>query len=128
MSRAERLQTYLGNGILSVPEMLDARLANQIEQDTAAGRISPSPADGIGLALWRELMGAGPAATEEERMYEVEAAQVIVRTTNRTLTDGAQGFVQGALLTAAKRTNVLRLLADEPDVSSSLRKKIASAQ
>jgi hypothetical protein len=108
--------TYLGRGILNVPAMLDSKLARDIRKDIRDGKVPKQPVDKIDSVLGRKLLDMGAPATEEERMYVVEMAQVIVRLKNRGLFRDPDGL------------NRLRhLLKDEVDVSVALREKIAAA-
>ena len=60
--------------------------------------MQPSPVDSASFPFLRLLLHAGPPGSEEERMYETEAAQLVRRSTNRELVDGFHDFVRGAAL------------------------------
>src|SRR5262249_16652804 len=107
--------TYLGRGILNVPAMLDSKLAKKIQQHIPDGKVRKQHIDNIEFVLGRKLLSIGIRVTEEERMYVVEMAQVVVRLKNRGLFQDRDGV------------KLLRqLLIDEPDVSVALREKIAA--
>jgi hypothetical protein len=107
--------TYLGRGILNVPAMLDSKLAKSIQKNMRNGKVSKQPTDKIDSVLGRKLLSMGTPATEEERMYVVEMAQVVVRLKNRGLFRNRDDL-----------RRLRQLLRDEPDVSVALRKKIAA--
>jgi len=65
---------YLGKGILDMLKMLDPGLAAQIRQEVQANQVQPSPVDSVSFSVLRLLLGSGPPGSEEERMYETEAA------------------------------------------------------
>ena len=114
-SPEDQPDTYLGRGILNVPAMLDSKLAKSIQKDIRNGKVPKQPIDKIDSVLGRKLLSMGTPATEEERMYVVEMAQLVERLKNRGLfrdRDGLRGL--------------RKLLRDEPDVSVALRKKIAA--
>src|SRR5271163_2470477 len=90
--------TYLGNGILDVPKMLDTALAAQIQQQIQENQVQPSPVDSVSFPFLRLLLGSGPPGSEEERMYKTEAAQIVRRSTNRELVDGFHAFTRGVAL------------------------------
>jgi hypothetical protein len=112
--------TYLGKGILDVPKMLDPGLAAQIRQEFQANQGQPSPVDSVSFPFLRLLLHAGPPGSEEERMYETEAAQLVRRSTNQELVDGFHDFVRGVALTPARITRLRQLLKAEPGISATL--------
>ncbi len=112
--------TYLGKGILDVPKMLDPALAAQIQQEVQANQVQPSPADSVSFAFLRLLLHAGPPGSEEERMYETEAAQLVRRSTNQELVDGFHAFMQGVALPPATIARLRQLLKAEPGISDAL--------
>jgi len=112
--------TYLGNGILDVPKMLDPVLAAQIQQEIQANQVQPSPIDSVSFPFLRLLLHAGPPGSEEERMYETEAAQIVRRSTNRELVDGFHAFTRGVTLPPATVTRLRQLLKAEPGISDAL--------
>jgi hypothetical protein len=112
--------TYLGNGILDVPKMLDPGLATQIQQEVQANLVQPSPVDSVSFPFLRLLLHSGPPGSEEERMYETEAAQLLRRSTNRELVDGFHAFIRGAALPRARVARLRQLLKAEPDISDAL--------
>src|SRR6516162_8189650 len=111
---------YLGKGILDVPKMLDPGLATQIRQEVQANQVQPSPVDSVSSPFLRLLLHSGPPSSEEERMYETEAAQLLRRSTNRELVDGFHAFVRGAALPRARVARLRRLHKAEPDISDAL--------
>ena len=112
--------TYLGNGILDVPKMLDPALAAQIQQQVQANQVQPSPVDSVSFPFLRLLLHAGPPGSEEERMYETEAAQLVRRSTNQELVDGFHAFMRGDTLPPATITRLRQLLKAEPGISDAL--------
>jgi Subtilase family len=112
--------TYLGKGILDVPKMLDPGLAAQIQQEVQANQVQPSPVDGVSFPFLRLLLHAGPPGSEEDRMYETEAAQLVRRSTNRELVDGFHDSMRGGALTPARITRLRQLLKAEPGISDAL--------
>jgi hypothetical protein len=109
--------TYLGTGILDVPKMLDSGLAAQIQQEFQANQVQSSPVDTVSFPFLRLLLHAGPPGSEEERMYETEAAQLVRRSTNRELVDGFHDFMRGVALTPARIARLRQLLKAEPGIS-----------
>jgi len=105
---------YLGNGILDVPKMLDPALAAQ------ANRVQPSPVDSVSFPFLRLLLGSGPPGSEEERMYETEAAQIVRRSTNRELVDGFHAFTRGVAMPPATIARLRQLHKAEPGISAAL--------
>jgi hypothetical protein len=112
--------TYLGNGILDVPKMLDGALAGQIQQEIQANQVQPSPVDSVSFPFLRLLLGSGPPGSEEDRMYETEAAQIVRRSTNRELVDGFHAFTRGVTLSPATLARLRQLLKTEPEISDAL--------
>jgi hypothetical protein len=112
--------TYLGKGILDVPKMLDPALAAQIRQEIQANQVQPSPVDSVSFPFLRLLLGAGPPGSEEERMYETEAAQIVRRSTNPELVDGFHAFTRGAALAPATISRLRQVLNAEPGISDAL--------
>ena len=112
--------TYLGKGVLDVPKMLDPALATQIQQEMAANQVQPSPEDSASFPFLRLLLGLGPPGSEEERMYETEAAQIVRRSTNAELVDGFHAYTRGVALTPATISRVRHILKAEPDISDAL--------
>jgi subtilisin family serine protease len=106
---------YLGRGILNVPAMLDSKLAKKIQKDIRDGKVPKQPIDNIDSVLGRKLLSMRTPATEEERMYVVEVAQVVARLKNRGLFRESEGV-----------SHFRRLLIDESNLSAALRKKIAA--
>jgi Subtilase family len=112
--------TYLGKGILDVPKMLDPALAAQIQQEIQANQVQPSPIDSVSFPFLRLLLGSGPPGSEEERMYETEAAQIVRRSTNPELVDGFHAFTRGVALSPATISRLRQLLKAEPGISDAL--------
>ena len=112
--------TYLGTGILNVPKMLDHALAAQIQQEIQANQVQPSPVGSVSFPFLRLLLHAGPPGSEEERMYETEAAQLVRRSTNQELVDGYHDFMRGIPLTPARIARLRQLLKAEPCISGAL--------
>jgi hypothetical protein len=119
------LEKYLGRGLLNVPSMLDAARAQSVEQAVQSGNVQPTPPDDVTSAIWQTIT-QGVAATNKEKMYEVEAAQIIHRSTNRDLLV----CVREVERTAQPGKDVLRrlkvLLKNEPDISSALHAQIST--
>jgi hypothetical protein len=109
--------TYLGRGILNARAMLDSKLAKKIQKDIRNAKVPKQPIDKIDFVRGRKLLSMGTPATEVERMYVVEMAQVVARLKNRGLFRDRDDL---------KRLR--QLLRDEPDVSVALRRKIAAAK
>jgi Subtilase family len=116
--------TYLGKGLLDVPKMLDPGLAAQIQQEMAANQVQPSPADSASFPFWRLLLGLGPPGSEDERMYETEAAQLVRRSTNPELVDGFHAYTRGVALAPATIARLRQLLKTEPDISAALAARV----
>jgi hypothetical protein len=116
-------EKYLGRGLLNVPGMLDAALAQSIEQEVQSGNVRPTPPDDVTSIVWQAIT-QGAAATNEAKMYEVEAAPIIHRSTNRDLLVGVKEVER----TARPSKDLLRrlrfLLKNERDVSSTLQGRI----
>jgi len=112
--------TYLGRGTLDVPKMLDPGLAAQIQQEFRANQVQSSPVDSVSFPFLRLLLHAGPPGSEEERMYETEAAQLVRRSTNQELVDGFHDFMRGGALMPARITRLRQLLKAEPGISDAL--------
>jgi hypothetical protein len=112
--------TYLGKGILNVPKMLEPGLAAQIQQEVQANQVQPSPVDSVSFPFLRLLLHAGPPGSEEERMYETEAAQLVRRSTNQELVDGFHAFTRGVALPPATIAWLRQLLKAEPGISDAL--------
>jgi hypothetical protein len=68
----------------------------------------------------RLLLHSGPPGSEEERMYETEAAQLVRRSTNRELVDGFHAFTRGVTLPPATISRLRQLLKAEPGISEAL--------
>jgi hypothetical protein len=100
--------------------MLDPALAAQIQQEIQANQVQPSPVDSVSSPFLRLLLHAGPPGSEEERMYETEAAQLARRSTNQELVDGYHDFLRGILLTPARIARLRQLLKAEPGISGAL--------
>jgi hypothetical protein len=100
--------------------MLDPALAAQIQQEVAANKLQPSPADGASFPFWRLLLGLGPPGSEEERMYETEAAQLVRRSTNSELVVGFHANTRGVALAPVTIARLRQLLKAEPDISVAL--------
>jgi hypothetical protein len=66
------------------------------------------------------LVGVGPPGSDEERMYETEAAQIVRRSTNPELVDGFHAFTRGATLSAATSARLRQVLKAEPGISDAL--------
>ena len=112
--------TYLGKGVLDVPKMLDAGLAAQIQQEIQANQVQPSPVDSVSFPFLRLLVGLGPPGSEEEKMYETEAAQIVRRSTNLELVGGFHAFTRGATLSPATIARLRQVLKAEPEISDAL--------
>lgn len=112
--------TYLGKGVLDVPKMLDAGLAAQIQQEIQANQVQPSPVDSVSFPFLRLLVGLGPPGSEEEKMYETEAAQIVRRSTNLELVGGFHAFTRGATLSPATIARLRQVLKAEPGISDAL--------
>jgi hypothetical protein len=112
--------TYLGNGILDVPKMLDPALAAQIQRGIQANQVQPSPVDSVSFPFLRLLLGSGPPDSEEDKMYETEAAQIVRRSTNRELVDGFHAFTRSVTLPPARIARLRQLLKAEPGISDAL--------
>lgn len=118
------LKDYLGRGILRVPAMLSRALAEEIQQAVEA--VQPLPVDDIEFPLGEQIMAAGPPSTEEEKMYQVEMAQIVYRSANGDLVSEAQAFEPGVRLKAEGANRLRQSLADEPDVSSALKTRLSA--
>jgi hypothetical protein len=116
--------TYLANRILDVPEILDPALAAQIQQEIQASQVRPSPVDSVSFPFLRLLLHVGPPGSEEERMYETEAAQIVSRSTNKQPVDGFHAFTRGVALPPATVTRLRQLLKAEPGISDALAAKL----
>jgi hypothetical protein len=112
--------TYLGTGILDVPNMLDPGLAAQIQQEFQTNQVQPSPVDSVSFPFLRLLLHSGPPGSEEERMYETEAAQLVRRSTNHELVDGYHAFTRGVTLPPTTIARLRQLLKAEPGISDAL--------
>jgi hypothetical protein len=120
------VKDYLGRGILRVPEMLNKILAGEIQQAIEVGKMEPLPVDDIDLPLWEPLMGAERLGSEEEKMYMVELAQVIYRSTNPAVVSEGQAFDPGAAqLSTDTLTRLRQAIAGEPDISSALKTRMS---
>jgi len=104
--------------------MLDPVRAAQIQQQVEANQVQPSPVDSVSFPFLRLLLHADPPGSEEERMYETEAAQLVRRSTNRELVDGFHDFTRGVALRRARVARLRRLLKAEPDISDTLAAKL----
>ena len=100
--------------------MLDPGLAAQIQQEFQGNQVQPSPVDSVSFPFLRLLLHSGPPGSEEERMYETEAAQLVRRSTNRELVDGFHAFTRGVTLPPATISRLCRLLKAEPGISEAL--------
>ncbi|HEU0157174.1 MAG TPA: hypothetical protein VFQ82_13960, partial [Stellaceae bacterium] len=112
--------TYLGRGLLDVPGMLDAAREAAIRQEIQAGQIQQSPADDASFPFWRLLVGLGPAGSEEERMHETEAAQLVLGSRNPELAAAFEAYSAGRALAPATTARARQLLKAEPDISAAL--------
>lgn len=112
--------SYLGRGLLDVPKMLDPALEATIRQEVQAGQIQASPPDDASFPFWRLLVGAGPAGSEQERMFETEAAQLVFRSRNPELVAAFHAAAAGAALAPAALARARQLLKAEPDISATL--------
>ncbi len=111
---------YLGHGLLDVPKMLDPALAEAIRQDIQANRIQPSPPDDVSFPFLRLLLGLGPPGSEEQRMYETEAAQLVYRSQNAELAAAFDAHAAGTALTLPAIARARQMLKAEPDISAAL--------
>ena len=116
--------TYLGKGVFNVPKMLDPALAAQIQQEIQANQVQPSPVDSASFPFLRLLLGLGPPGSEEERMCETEAAQIVRRSLNPELVEGFHAFVRGVAPAPAAITRLRQVLKAEPAVSAALASRI----
>lgn len=112
--------SYLGRGILDVPRMLDPALAATIQQEMQANQIPASAPDDASFPFLRLLLGTGPAAGEEERMYETEAAQIVRRSRNPELVGAYHAYCRGAVLAPAAIARLRQILKAEPTISAAL--------
>jgi hypothetical protein len=100
--------------------MLDPALEAAIRQEVQAGRIQASPPDDASFPFWRLLVGVGPSGSEEERMFETEAAQLVFGSRNAELVAAFQAHAAGAALAPATIARARQLLKAEPDISATL--------
>ena len=100
--------------------MLDPALEATIRQEVQAGQIQASPPDDASFPFWRLLVGAGPAGSEQERMFETEAAQLVFRSRNPELVAAFHAAAAGAALAPAALARARQLLKAEPDISATL--------
>ena len=103
-----------------MPKTLDPALAAQIQQEIQANQVQPSAVDSVSFPFLRLLLHTGPPGSEEEGMYETEAAQIVRRSTNRELVDGFHAFTRGVALPPATVTRLRQLLKAEPGLSDAL--------
>jgi predicted metalloprotease with PDZ domain len=118
-SNPNKVDSYYGNGILDVPNMLavnvDLTKLHRENQDTVMSK------------LWQSVMKVGPSTTNEELMYEVEAAQIVCRTGNPQILAAARNLEEGIRLDENNLKKAKQLLTEEPDISSDLQRKISGA-
>jgi hypothetical protein len=100
--------------------MLEPALFTSIKEEFDANRVQPSPADSVSFPFLRLLLGSGQPASEEARMYETEAAQIVRGSDNGELVDGFHAFVGGAAQDPAAVARLRQLLKAEPGVSAAL--------
>jgi hypothetical protein len=81
------------------------------------GKVQKQPVDKIDFVRARKLLSMKAPVTEEERMYLLELAQVVVRLKSR-----------GYFRDRNDLKRLPQLLQDEPDVSVTLRKKLAATK
>ena len=115
---------YLGKGTLNVQKMLEPGLAATVEQLMLSGQIQPSPRDTVSFPLWRMLLGIGPPGSQQERMYETEAAQVVLRSTNSELVNAYENYSSGATLPPSLIARLRQVLKAEPTVSAALQARL----
>jgi hypothetical protein len=120
-------KVHLGWGVLNVPRFLDKDRATDVIARALGGKLKQSGVDEVSFPLWRLLFGWAPPNSEAETMYEVEAAQVVLSSTNGDLIKAAQDVTEGGLLTDAQRSQLREALLDEP-ISSALRERILAAK
>jgi hypothetical protein len=108
---------YIGRGILNVSAMLAPKLSKGVRKDMHNGKVQKQPVDKIDFVRARKLLSMKAPVTEEERMYLLELAQVVVRLKSR-----------GYFKDRNDLKRLRQLLQDEPDVSVTLRKKLAATK
>jgi hypothetical protein len=112
--------SYLGRGLLDVPRMLDPALEAAIRQEIQSNQIQQAPADDASFPFLRLLVGLGPPGSEEERMFETEAAQLVFGSRNPELVAAFEAHAAGAALAPATIARARQLLKAEPDISAAL--------
>jgi hypothetical protein len=115
---------YLGTGIPNLQKMLDPGLAANIVQLMQSGQIQPSPPDSVSFPFLRILLGIGPPGSEEERMYETEAAQVVLRSTNSELVNAYETFGSGATVPPNVIARLRQVMKAEPSISAALQTRL----
>jgi hypothetical protein len=115
---------YLGKGTLNVQKMLEPGLAATVEQLMLSGQIQPSPRDTVSFPFWRMLLGIGPPGSQQERMYETEAAQVVLRSTNSELVNAYENYSSGATLPPSLIARLRQVLKAEPTISAALQARL----
>ena len=84
--------------------------------------------DTVRSELWQSAMSLAPAAKNKDLMYEVEAAQIVCRSSNPEIHNAARGVEKGRQFKAPHRKKLKQLFAQEPDVSLALQKKISAGR
>jgi hypothetical protein len=116
-------KSKLGWGLLNVAKTLDPGLAAKLIAQANANELRPSAEDSVSFPFWRLLMGLAPPQSEEQRMYESEAAQVVLESGNAELLKAARDAAGGATLSPADQMKYRSMLASE-SVSNALRQRI----
>ena len=83
--------------------------------------------DTVRSELWQSAMSLAPSATNKDLMHEVEAAQIVCRSSNPEIHNAARDVEQGRQLKAPHRKKLKQLFAQEPDVSLALQRKFRQA-
>jgi hypothetical protein len=107
------IDQYFGQGLLQVPNILSV-VPNPVS-------LVEEPPDTVSSPVWRVAMGLGTPATDEELMYEVEAAQIVSRTDNPDLVT----VRRNVSLRPANPDQIRELLAAEPDTSQAFKQRLA---
>ena len=111
---------YFGNGILNVLDMLAVKVDPK--------KLRKEKPDTVRSELWQSAMSLAPSATNKDLMHEVEAAQIVCRSSNPEIHNAARDVEQGRQLKAPHRKKLKQLFAQEPDVSLALQKKISAGR
>jgi hypothetical protein len=115
----------LGWGLLDVPRMLDCERAAGLIAKALAGQLGKSPDDQVSFPFWRLLVGLGSPGSEKERMYEAEAAQVVLQSVDPQLRKAAREAAAGATFSPAEQARYRTLLAAET-ISDPLRQRLSA--